>query len=57
MINEVAECQHMIVLLSTVGSKTYALLHNALSPNLSKMKPITDLLKQHFDAKPLAIVE
>ena len=48
----------MAVLLSAVGSKTYALLHNLLSPVPPKMKlfrDIVDILKQHFKLKPLVI--
>ena len=50
--NEVAVDKHVAVLLSAVGSKTYALLRNLLSPVPPKTKSfrdIVDILKRHFD--------
>ena len=48
------------ILLSSVGSQTYSLMRNLLSPVRSVVKPfaeLVDLLKAHFNPKPSEIVQ
>ena len=46
--------------LSTIGGKTYELLQNLLSPTpleTLKLSELTDVLKRHYEPKPLVIAE
>lgn len=48
------------ILLSSVGSRTYSLMRNLLSPNKpgeKSYKDLTDLLQSHYNPKPSEIVQ
>lgn len=48
------------ILISVVGTSTYSLMRNLLSPDKPKDKTYTELvrlLKDHFDPKPSEIVQ
>ena len=58
--NSVAEGKQVAVFLSVLGSKTYLLLRNLLTPQTPKDKTFDELvtvLKEHFEPKPLIISE
>ncbi len=59
--NEITEAtKQKAILLSSVGSQTYSLLRNLLSPVKPGSKTVDelmDLLKQHFNPKPSEIVQ
>ena len=58
--NSVPEDKKVAVFLSAIGRKTYSLLRNLLTPTLPKEKTfeqIVTVLKNHFEPKPLEIVE
>ncbi len=58
--NSVAEGKQVAVFLSVLGSKTYLLLRNLLTPETPKDKTFDELvtvLKEHFEPKPLIISE
>ena len=50
----------MVILLNVIGAKTYSLLHDLLAPTNLKEKSfdaLVDVLKKHFEPKPLIIAE
>ena len=49
----VADAKKVPVLLSLIGSKTYGLLRNLISPS----SPAEKKYKAHFEPKPIVIVE
>ena len=58
--NTVAEGKHAAVLISALDGKTYALLRNLLAlevPKEKSFKELVDMLKSHFEPKPLVIAE
>ncbi len=58
--NSVADEKKVAVFLSTIGSKTYALLRNLLAPTLPRVKTFDQLvtaLKEHYEPKHLMIAE
>ena len=58
--NEVAEGKQVAVFLSAIGPKTYALLRSLVTPAVPKDKTFTqivEILKKHFELKPLVIAE
>ena len=58
--NNIADDKKVPVLLSVVGGKTYALLNSLLAPEKPKDKTfdqLVDVLKNHFEPKPLVIVQ
>ena len=58
--NEVKEDKQVLVLLSVVGSKVYALLRSLAAPKLPKelsFQELEALLKAHFSPKPLTIAK
>ena len=58
--NSMAEGKQVAVFLSVLGSKTYLLLRNLLTPETPKDKTFDELvtvLKEHFEPKPLIISE
>ena len=58
--NDVAAAKQVPVLLSVIGSQTYAILRDLLapaSPMATSLKAITDALTAHFEPKSLTIVE
>ena len=58
--NDIPEAKQVPVFLNAVGRTTYGLLRNLLSPAdpiTKTLKEITDTLKQHFEPKPLIVVE
>ena len=60
LANGVEDDKKVPVFLSVVGSKTYSLLRNLVSPALPQNKTFEQLvaiLKSHFEPKPLIIAE
>lgn len=58
--NNIAEERHVAVLLSVIGSQTYALLRNLVVPDKpgdTSFAELTRSLTAHFDPKPLMIAE
>ena len=58
--NDIGEDHQVAALLSVMGATTYGLLRNLVQPNLPKTKSykdIVDVLKRHFEPKPLLIAE
>lgn len=58
--NSVADDKRVPIFLTVVGSKTYSLLRNLVTPSLPQDKSFADLvevLKSHFEPKPLVIAE
>ena len=58
--NGVEEAKRVPALLTLVGAKVYGTLRSLVTPNLPKEKDydsLADVLKQHFDPKPLVIAE
>ena len=58
--NTIAEDKQVAVLLTVIGSSTYALLTSLLAPRKPREKSFAELsetLLRHFDSKPLVIVE
>ena len=58
--NGVEEAKRVPALLTLVGAKVYGTLRSLVAPNLPKEKDydsLADVLKQHFDPKPLVIAE
>lgn len=59
--NEFTEAvKQKAILLSSVGSQTYSLLRNLLSPvkpGATTFQELVDLLKEHFNPKPSEIVQ
>ena len=58
--NEIADGKQVAVFLSAIGAKTYALLRNLVTPSLPKDKSfvqLVDVLKKHYEPKPLVIAE
>ena len=58
--NDIPDKKMVPVFLSTVGGKTYELLRNLVSPKPPqsfKLSELTDILKHHFEPKPLVIAE
>ena len=60
LANNINEDHHVPPLLSLIGSKTYALLRDLLSPDKPAMKSFQEIvttLQQHLSPKPLEIAE
>ena len=58
--NGIKEEKQVAVLLTVIGSTTYALLSSLLAPAKPRdktLQQLTDTLRQHFDPKPLVIAE
>ena len=58
--NGIEEEKQVAVLLSVIGSKTYSLICDLVAPAHPKQKTFTnlvDVLKKHFEPKPLVIAE
>ena len=58
--NDIPEEKQVAVLLSTVGGRTYELLRDLLAltpPKETSFDEIVAVLRQHFEPKPLVIVE
>ena len=58
--NGVEDAKRVPALLTLVGAKVYGTLRSLVAPNLPKDKDygsLADVLKQHFDPKPLVITE
>ena len=58
--NGIADDKQVAVFLSAIGAKTYSLLRNLTTPTLPKDKSFTQLveiLKRHYEPKPLVIAE
>ena len=58
--NAIEDSKVVPTLLTVVGSKPYSLLRGLVSPELPKDKTndeLVDLLKKHFDQKPIVIAE
>ena len=58
--NDIKNEQKKATFLSLIGSQTYSLLKNLVSPTIPKDKSYSDLvaaLKKHYEPKPLIIVE
>ena len=58
--NAITEDRHMPVLLSLIGSKTYALLRSLVAlakPGDKSFAELTRCLTDHYDPKPLVIAE
>ena len=56
----VSDDKQVAVLLTMIGSTTYALLSNLVSPGKPKDKSLEELakvLRRHFDPKPLVIAD
>ena len=59
-VNGINKEKQVPVLLTVIGSTNYALLSNLVSPGKPKDKMFTqlaELLRSHFDPKPLVIAE
>ena len=61
LANDVTEdCQKVAFLLSTVGSKTYDLLHELCfpkKPNARTFKELMETLQNHLQPRPTTIAE
>jgi len=60
LANNIDEDCHVPTLLSLIGSKTYTLLRDLLSPDKSATKSFQEIvttLQQHLSPKPLEIAE
>lgn len=58
--NDIPDKKKVPVFLSTIGGSTYELLRNLVSPELPeslKLSELTEVLKRHFEPKPLVIAE
>ena len=58
--NDIPDKKAVAVFLSTIGAKTYELLRNLLSPTpleALKLDELTEVLKCHFEPKPVVIAE
>ena len=58
--NDVADEKKVAVFLSLIGSKTYSLLRNLVSPappQDKSYKDLVDVLKAHFEPKHIIIAE
>ena len=58
--NEIAERRRVAVFLSVIGAKTYSLLRDLVSlasPKDKAFDELADVLKKHFEPKPLVIAE
>ena len=58
--NDIAEGRRVTVFLSVIGAKTYSLLCDLVSPASPKdksLEQLADVLKKHFEPKPLIIAE
>lgn len=58
--NDISQEKQVATLLSVMGATTYGLLRNLIQPERPKdksYKDIVDLLKSHFEPKPLLIPE
>ena len=58
--NDIPDKKAVAVFLSTIGAKTYELLRNLLSPTpleSLKLDELTEVLKRHFEPKPVVIAE
>ena len=58
--NQIADERKVAVFLSVIGAKTYSLLRDLVSPASPKDKSLehlADVLKKHFEPKPLIIAE
>ena len=58
--NSIAEEKQVVVLLSAVGAKTYALLRDLLAPTKPQEKTIAELsstLTRHYEPKPIVITK
>ena len=58
--NEIPDKKTVAVFLSTIEGKTYELLRNLVSPSPPeslKLSELTDILKRHYEPKPLVIAE
>ena len=58
--NGIQEDKQVAVLLTVIGSGTYALLSSLLAPTKPRdksFKDLADTLRQHFDPKPIVIAE
>ena len=58
--NNIKDDRKKATFLSLIGSQTYAILKNLVSPNLPKDKSYADLvaaLKKHYEPTPLVIAE
>ena len=58
--NDIASDKRVPVLLSVIGSKTYALLRSLTAPDMPSTKSLEaliDALMKHYEPKPLLIVE
>ena len=58
--NDIKEEKQVAVFLSVIGSKTFALLRSLVLPESPKDKTLAELvtvLKQHFEPKPVIIVQ
>ena len=58
--NQIADERKVAVFLSVIGAKTYSLVRDLVSPASPKDKSLehlADILKKHFEPKPLIIAE
>ena len=58
--NDIAAEKKVVILLSVIGAKTYSLLRDLLAPTNPKEKSfdaLVEVLKRHFEPKPLVIAE
>ena len=58
--NEIANEKKVAILLSVIGAKTYGLIRDLLAPTNPKEKSfdqLAEVLKKHFEPKPLVIAE
>ena len=59
-VNNIKDDKQVAVLLTVIGSNTYALLSNLLAPTKPREKSFEELaetLRRHFEPKPLVIAE
>ena len=58
--NDIAAEKKVVILLSVISAKTYSLLCDLLAPTNPKEKSfdaLVEVLKRHFEPKPLVIAE
>ena len=59
-VNDVTTAKRSSFLVSTIGLKTYAVLRSLLAPDSPQSKPyktLVEVLKKHYEPKPLIIAE
>ena len=58
--NDTPSAKRVSVLLSVIGPSTYSILGNLMAPETPQTKSLTVIikaLKEHYDPKPIVIVE